>query len=445
MSERATLQNERERAALLQAFCQPDQELQNAVAVPVTVRGRTAAELLVSLPAGLAQPGAKKLVALHYKRLLQYADADALLILAHKVLVRMLQRTPSQYVQPGMALNKALLRVQQAADAAAVAMAAPGGAGSQPAISAATAAASPERLTALELDSHHLAFLPTPSAALTGFASPVFMSSKQLPAAPLSEVFASAVQPACSKGSKTSTAGMELAGAGAATLEQLPSRHSLEPETAGAGLIPASPFHAAAAGWAAGEGEAVCTTALSRNGCSRAFSGWDFSIAATSRALSSSLPVLSPFAASISGSGAVASALDCLRVDGGHNDRQEAAGLERMGGSGSSSSKHPRFSSLACLSKMSDVMESAISSKRSSPNTPGNTKAARDKKAAAEAHFKACLEQLSQAVEHLEAGVGELHCAKGAQSLACATALCHLSTALKLQEALAVLCEGLQL
>ena len=58
-----------------------------AEAVPVTVRGRTAAELLVSLPAGLAQPGAKKLVALHYKKLLQYADADALLILAHKVSV----------------------------------------------------------------------------------------------------------------------------------------------------------------------------------------------------------------------------------------------------------------------------------------------------------------------------------------------------------------------
>jgi hypothetical protein len=99
---------------LLQALCQTDSELQNNVVallaactgssfmirvppselhqaaspgdppVPIVVRGRTASELLIT--AGVpGQP--KKLVAMHYQRLLQYADPEALLLLAHKVSV----------------------------------------------------------------------------------------------------------------------------------------------------------------------------------------------------------------------------------------------------------------------------------------------------------------------------------------------------------------------
>lgn len=50
---------------------------------------------------------------------------------------------------------------------------------------------------------------------------------------------------------------------------------------------------------------------------------------------------------------------------------------------------------------------------------------------------QACLEHLAAALPELEAGVAELQGACGVHSLACATALCHLSAAARLQDGLA--------
>lgn len=85
---------------------------------PVVVKGRCSAVDLLVCPLGSS---CKSLRAVNYTRLLKYADLDGLLALAQKVQLHAMQRTTSMALEEPRAepVNKAMLALQRAAEAAA--------------------------------------------------------------------------------------------------------------------------------------------------------------------------------------------------------------------------------------------------------------------------------------------------------------------------------------